>query len=260
MGQIEAGRGGMRREFLVAAREEYENILSNPIVNPARRVEIEPLLDKLSQNPAIRAALALLENLPTDLRYHTIDHTYDVLTDAVTFALLDGLSDRDIELVAIAAAFHDTGFVKQRSMNEPIGAQYAREEMQLHKYTEEEILLVEGMVLDTQLKRTPDGFLKQIPTTRLSAYVLDADLANFGKTTFFAQSVLVLEEMLNRGIKDISSIELRNYLMNTDRLVSRHQWYTHSAKLLFERQKMVNADRLAEAVAVLDVFTRATAA
>ena len=260
MGQMEAGMGGMRREFLVAAREEYENILSNPIVNPARRVEIEPLLEKLSQNPAIRAALALLEKLPTDLRYHTIDHTYDVLTDAVTFALLDGLSDRDIELVAIAAAFHDTGFVKQRSMNEPIGAEYAREAMKQLEYTADEIALVEGMVLDTQLKRSPDGFLKQVPTTRLSAYVLDADLANFGKENFFSQSVLVLEEMLNRVIKDISSIELLNYLMNTERLVDKHQWYTHPAKLLFEMQKIVNADRLSEAVAVLNTFTRNTAA
>ena len=64
------------------------------------------------------------------------------------------IDDRDALLLAIAAAFHDAGFLKQLPKNEPIGANIAVEAMaKSGRFSLEERELVEQMILDTRFKR-----------------------------------------------------------------------------------------------------------
>jgi predicted metal-dependent HD superfamily phosphohydrolase len=198
--------------------------------------DIEKTFQKLSRLPAISETLAILQNkLPSDLRYHSFTHTLEVLRDVIEFALTDKLSDRSIELLALAAVTHDVGFIQSRVDNEEIGAKYARDVMmKVGSYSHEEIRLVERMILDTALMRV-DGALKQIPHTELSKYLLDADLGNFGRDDFFHKSDLQREELGEDVIP---------FRVKTLELLSAHRWLTSAAITTRQRKKEENVAKL----------------
>lgn len=194
--------------------------------------QLKHTLDEMRALPVVKTTLAVLkEQLPKELHYHGAPHTDDVLAEAMRFALLDKVSPRELELLAIAAACHDVGFVKSPVMNEPVGAAYARGEMtRVGGYSEEEISLVERMILDTALVETGAG-PKQIPSTNLSRYLLDADLSNFGRDDFFDKGELQRKELgVDQDIFRRSSLSLLN----------AHRWLTNPARSLRQKKKEQN--------------------
>jgi len=193
-------------------------------------------LEQLKSLPIIVAAIALLEEkLPGNLYYHSIDHTKRVIEKSVVLAIHDKLRARDIELIAIAAAYHDVGFTVRYNKNEAIGASLAKEAMtKAGNYSEPEIQNVEGMILSTELLCTDNGF-ERVAKTKLAHYLLDADLATFGEDNFLEHSELLRQE---RG-QDFASFYKETPLMLKD-----HHWFTDAATELLEPTKIDNIKKL----------------
>ncbi len=159
--------------------------------------------------------------------------------------LRDGLSERDITLIAIAAAWHDTGFIMQRTRNEPIGAAFARDAMtRFSGFTESEINDVKVAILDTQVVFKPElKTLTQERTGRLSPWLLDADLANFGQANLMHKSCLVYAEIANRPITsaaDFADEAGKSYIATTVRMLAAHEWRTDAARTELSAQKVKN--------------------
>ena len=197
---------------------------------------VNQLASDLKEKPIIREIiLRLSQELDPGLSYHCLNHTLDVINEVVLFAFIGGLSSRDIELLAIAAAYHDAGFLFRRKGNEKLGAELARAAMErFSDYSAAEINLVSQMILDTQLIATESG-LKQSPRTPLSPYLLDADLSNLGRRDFFEKSELQLREL---------GTERGPFLVNTLGLLKSHSWLTEVAQKLRQSQKDYNLERL----------------
>jgi signal transduction histidine kinase len=198
--------------------------------------DLKHTLDTMRAVPAVHNALTVLkEQLPKELYYHGAAHTDDVLSEVLRFALIDKVSPRELELLAIAAACHDIGFIKSPVMNEPLGAAHARAEMsKAGGYSEEEIALVERMILDTALVESGVG-PKQIPSTNLSRYLLDADLSNFGRDDFFDKGELQRKELgVDQGVFRRNSLSLLN----------AHRWLTNAAMSLRQKKKEQNLSLL----------------
>ena len=188
-------------------------------INPA--IEAEPLVTE--------TVATLVSDLDPTLYYHCPAHTKDVLRQTLELAAADELDDRDVLLLAIAAAFHDAGFLKQRPKNEPIGAKMAGEAMaQSGRFSHEECELVEQMILDTQLVMEGPA---QIANSRLSPWLLDADLANLGRDDFWDQTKLLAKEL---------NIDLQNMLPMTQALMERHDWQSPAGRRLFGAKKESN--------------------
>jgi len=198
--------------------------------------QLKETVERMCALPAVKNALTVLkEQLPQGLYYHNAFHTDDVLSEALHFALVDGLAHRELELLAIAAACHDVGFIKSPVKNEPLGAAFARAEMsKAGGYSEEEISLVEQMILDTSLVES-DGASRQIPSTKLSRYLLDADLSNFGRDDFFEKGELLQREL---------AMDQEAFQRNTLALLSAHTWLTDAAMSLRQSKKEQNLTRL----------------
>ncbi len=192
----------------------------------------ESTVKRLSSQPVVREVLDKLKaELSPALTYHSFEHTIDVLQDSVYFALYDNLPARSIELLVIAAAMHDVGFLEARSGNEPIGARFAREGMLRHGgYTEDEIRLVEQMILDTAVVMS-NGAPRQIPSTELSKYLLDADLGNFGRDDFFIKGELQRAELGD---------EVAPFRVKTLALIGAHVWHTNAARTLRQAKRDEN--------------------
>lgn len=54
--------------------------------------------------------LFLSENLPDDLYFHNIGHTYDVVDAVCEIGLQAGLSEEEMHIVQVSAWFHDCGY------------------------------------------------------------------------------------------------------------------------------------------------------
>ena len=75
--------------------------------------------------------------LPLDgLYYHQYDHALSVMERAIYLGSVEGCSPDEIEMLAIAALFHDTGFVIQYDENEPIWAKIAQNYLRTELYKE----------------------------------------------------------------------------------------------------------------------------
>ena len=177
----------------------------------------------------------LASTLDPTLYYHSPDHTKDVLRQTMELAEADALDSRDVLLLAIAAAFHDAGFLEQRPKNEPIGAQMAVQAMSASgRFSQAEQDLVEQMILDTQLVMEGPA---QISNSRLSPWLLDADLANLGRDDFWDQTRLLAKEL---------EIEIASMLPMTRALMQRHDWQSPAGKRLFAAKKEANFVALEE--------------
>jgi signal transduction histidine kinase/predicted metal-dependent HD superfamily phosphohydrolase len=196
--------------------------------------------ESIDSLPLISEVLELLtKQLPRNLYYHAKSHTDDVLREVVLFALVDGVSVDKMRLLAIAAAFHDAGFIESPVDNERIGARMARSAMEKSgSFTSDEIELVTRMIMDTRLVESKGG-LRQVPTTDLSRYLLDADLSNFGREDFFEKAELQRKELgYDRAL----------FLRKTFELINNHRWLTNAALKLRQEQKEENIIKLRTAL------------
>ncbi|MFM1848362.1 MAG: hypothetical protein RL417_1836, partial [Pseudomonadota bacterium] len=107
-------------------------------------------------------------------------------------------------------------------------------EMEREGFPLEQIAAVERMVLDTRLVSTGGG-RRQIATTGLSRYLLDADLSNFGRADFFEKSELQRLEL---------GIDRERFLRRTFALISTHSWQTDAARRLRQPTKEENIRKL----------------
>jgi len=77
----------------------------------------------------------------------------------------------------------------------------------------------------------------QISNSRLSPWLLDADLANLGRDDFWDQTRLLAKEL---------EIEIASMLPMTRALMQRHDWQSPAGKRLFAAKKEANFVALEE--------------
>jgi len=202
------------------------------------------IVEALKEKPVIKEAFQRLEKeLPENLRYHDKNHSYEVMHDAVFLAVADGLSEREMEIIGVEAAWHDAGFIEKPGKNEAIGSLMAIEAMRKDGgYSEEEIKLVSDGIEDTEVRMTENG-LNQIEKGRnkLADYLLDADVGNFGREDFMDKTKLVAREA---GVDVSNPAAYRQFLGGTLKFVKNHEWKTEAAKKWRSGQKENNVKRL----------------
>ncbi len=132
-----------------------------------------------------------------EMYYHQYDHALSVMERWIYLATMEWCSHDEIEMIAIAALFHDTGFVIEYEHNEPFGAKIARNYLRTILYPEEKIQIIQHIILATIPTVTPQNLLEEI--------IKDADMDNLWREDFFDINEKIkkeLEVMKNIKIKD----------------------------------------------------------
>jgi len=154
--------------------------------------------------------------LPLDhLYYHQYDHALEVMNRAVYLWEKEWVQGIELEILAIAGLFHDTGFVIQYDDNEYIGAKIAKNYLRALLYPEERIKIIESLILATSPKVKPKTLLEKI--------IKDADLDNLWREDFLERWERLkheLEVIKNIRIKDP---EWRHASLD---LIEWHTFYT----------------------------------
>jgi predicted metal-dependent HD superfamily phosphohydrolase len=201
---------------------------------------ITKALEECRTLPIVASAFdRLRRELPHSLTYHAYAHSEDVFEETIRFAVIGGLHPREVELLAVAAAFHDAGFISTPKENEPLAAELALSEMGTSGgYRSNECALVKQMILDTALKKAQDG-LRQHATTPLSGYLLDADLSNLGRDDFFEKGELQRRE---------NDSDEATFWIAALSLIKSHRWNTPGARAMRARKQLRNIDILEQRI------------
>lgn len=184
--------------------------------------------------PVIQEALKLLrEQLSPEYHYHSYLHTLEVMRDGITYCILDGVSKRETFLLAIAAAFHDIGFIQGPSLHEERGKDLVQRSMRRHGgFTDEECELVGQMILDTRVG--PVTYWSN-PSSFLSGYLMDADVSNLGKEDFYVKTKLLALEL---------GADQESFLTQALKFLEGHRFFTFAAKQLRHQKKLSNIHAL----------------
>lgn len=169
--------------------------------------------------------LKMLEiGLESNLYYHSLNHTKDVVKSVERIALLEGVTDEGLFLLKTAAIFHDAGFLESYNSNESIGARMAEEILPEYGYTHDHIQTIKELIFVTEFPHKP--------TNKLQEIICDADLDYLGRDDFNEIAGKLFSELREREIVTSS----RKWDEIQISFLNQHKYFTKTA--IETRQKV----------------------
>lgn len=145
----------------------------------------------IDEEVAEAAIASILSRLKTELDptlyYHCYAHTIDVMESAVAIAKKSEIPSSESRLIRIAAAFHDSGFLKTYRNHEAESCLLAKEALLNLGVPSMEIRLIEGMIMAT--------CIPQRPKNRLEEILCDADLDYMGRGDYDKIAARLYQEL-----------------------------------------------------------------
>lgn len=177
--------------------------------------------------------LDLLEkNLPSNLFYHNVKHTVDVVTEVELIGWAEGLNEEEILLLKVAALFHDAGHIMDYKHHEHQGTLLAKQILPRYNFSQERINTICRLIMATKLPPNPQDKLEEV--------MCDSDLDYLGRTDFIPVSNTLYRELRERQM--IGSWQEWNEMQL--RFIRNHQYFTKTAQNLREVNKQQQIERL----------------
>jgi predicted metal-dependent HD superfamily phosphohydrolase len=161
--------------------------------------------------------------------YHNLDHTEQVVENAVKIANHYQLSDQDFFIVVAACWFHDIGYFYDCNQHEVKGIDLATAFLEENGIDGDMISQVAGCIRATMMPQRPDGLLQQI--------VCDADLFHLGSDSFKKRNKLMRKEAEAFYNKKIDKGDWR---AKTIALFKMHHFHTDFGQQLLNEKKAQN--------------------
>lgn len=178
----------------------------------------------------------LQRNLPSNLYYHNLKHTLNVLYITEEIAREEGVDEEEMLVLKCAALFHDAGFMVSYDNNEEIGAKMAAQTLQKYKFNEVQIEIVKRLILATKMPPKPKDLLEKI--------ICDADLDYLGRPDFIPISQNLFRELFERG--KINTIEQWNKMQY--KFILSHNYFTITARKNRDKGKQAVIEELKEMI------------
>jgi len=158
------------------------------------------------------------ERLPDYVAYHNLAHTLDVIESCKRYLKIFDLTPLQEELLIIAAAGHDYGFVVSPDNHEATSAEMMGQIMKSHNYNYRSRKIVKGLIMATKLPQTP--------TTALERIIADADLDYLGRSDYDEISHRLFLELMH--FKKIQTVQ--QWLELQIGFLEKHTYHTDWAK------------------------------
>lgn len=189
--------------------------------------------DKDSKSILKKAELFVVDlfnkDLPEKLLYHNLVHTQEVVEATRELGEESGLNDDDLEILALAAWFHDTGYIRKYNGHEVESKKYAEEFLSRAGYPEEKTEKVSKLIMSTVVGHQPQGLLEEL--------LHDADISHIGRKRFFRRGELLRVELENFNDKSFTELEWEKKQYNF--LVSNF-FLTEAGKEKYSKRRVKN--------------------
>ncbi|WP_158859241.1 HD domain-containing protein [Lunatibacter salilacus] len=174
------------------------------------------------------------KDLPNYLTYHNAAHTRYVLDKARLIAKEEKVEGDQLELVQIAALYHDSGFLNGMVDHENEGCEIAKAELPLYGFSALQIQEICQMITATKIPQRPQNLLGRI--------VADADLEYLGTDLFDLGSQRLFDELRNFN----TSLTHMEWLKIQIGFLESHQYHTDYCQEFRQPKKMEHLARLKE--------------
>ena len=166
--------------------------------------------------------------------YHSYEHAIDVMQRAIYLSEQENLPVDEIEMMALAGLFHDTGFIVMYDKNEPIWAKIASNYLKSINYDKNKIKLIEQIILATDPDYTnPKNIYEKI--------IKDADMDNLWRDDFQKKSNDIKKEL--ETVKKIKIKDPEWHHSLVDLLIS-HKFNTDVQRKERDKQKHENLNKM----------------
>ena len=167
------------------------------------------------------------EDMEEKLPFHNWMHTKTFFECVCYLGALENIDADNLDLLKVAALYHDRGNEVTREGHEEESIKMAREELPEYGLTQEPIDAVARFIGSTKTPTDPQDILEMI--------MCDSDMAVLGMDYFPYVSELLRIEL------DVPQDE---WIHDQIIFLENHEYYTESAKMLFDKQKRRNLDML----------------
>ncbi|GGZ61788.1 HD domain-containing protein [Mesonia mobilis] len=169
----------------------------------------------------------------SELAFHNGEHTKEVFASAKKIGTYVNLSQEELEIVLLAALFHDTGNSDCFKGHEDISARKASDYLTQLNFDKEKIEQVVKCILATKMPQSPSNLLEQV--------ICDADLAHLGKENFISKNRLLREEWSEHLKMCFSN---REWVKLNIEFLECHRYFTSYGKKVLQPQKEINLKEL----------------
>ncbi|MEM7333952.1 MAG: HD domain-containing protein [Chloroflexota bacterium] len=198
---------------------------------------------KLMQEPnfeeAIQYALLKLRaELPKSFTYHNVWHTQvEVATAVSRFAKIEQLPEKELELLQVAVAYHDIGFITFPQNHEWMSIREVQKILPKYGFNKPQIETISNMIGATRLPQSPQTLAEMI--------LADADLEVLGRKDFFTRNQALRDEFryLNRPFTQEA------WLKNQLDFLQNHTYFTQAAQSICRKQKQRNIELIQKKLA-----------
>ncbi|MBI5857935.1 MAG: phosphohydrolase [Sphingobacteriales bacterium] len=178
----------------------------------------------------------LSHKLSKDIKFHTLQHTQEVVAACETMANYHQLAGDDRFALLLAAWFHDTGYTGGTAKDhESLSIKLAEDFMQAHSVADDIKGKVTGCINATRMPQGPETLIEKI--------ICDADLFHLGTDAFDEKNKLLRQELNEFGDNDVSKKDWRKINI---RFLERHQYFTAYAKEKLQPEKEKHLAELME--------------
>lgn len=184
------------------------------------------------------------------LTYHNTEHTKDVINAVELMGKqavgVNNITDRDLQLLQLAASYHDIEHGLHGRANEDKSIEIVTAKMKQHTvFSSNDINIVKKLILAT-ITNVDNGTIVQSATENyLEEIIADADLSAFGREfdIFWDRSKKLYNEHHILHFDDIDTVQKIMYIQTQIEILTKHRYYTKDAKHIFN-QKHQNITKL----------------
>jgi len=190
-------------------------------------------MEKLLEDVEKYVISFLKENLSAKLGFHSLSHTLEVVAAAKEIGQQCHLSENEMDVLLVAAWFHDCGYVHTYIGHEEESKRIAKSYLEEHNCNSSFISSVLACIDATRFPQSANSTVEKV--------LCDADLHHFTKSTYpqYAQAIRKEFEIFLRII--YSEEEWQK--INTS-LLTAHKYCTEYGKSVLSRFKDINIEMI----------------
>jgi len=167
------------------------------------------------------------KNVGAEYVFHDISHTVEVVTSANEIMQGYDLNEREVEILLIAAWFHDTGY----SSGGPDGhelrsCEIAKKFLSKFDFTKEELEILCGCIMATKMPHVTNSLLEEI--------IADSDMSHLGRKSYWDRCGRLRQELLMTNSMMMSEQEWIDFEID---FMTNHRFHTDFASELYDKRK-----------------------
>lgn len=170
--------------------------------------------------------------------YHNLEHTQNVVKYANKIGVELEFNEEQLEILTLAAWFHDSGYYEDFAKHEEISARNARKFLEERNYSEDKISEITQAILHTKIPHPPCDNI-------ICNALCDADLYHLASKSYLKSSEKLREE---KSALRKQEIEPKNYWQDTLVFLQNHKYRTKYGKKVFGKKKELNYQKVVDKI------------